>query len=79
MISNSDVIFVLFSFISCRAVLLWIIRALDSGQLLVPWCSVPAVAVPRLGDAMRWGQAVAVGQELDCLELLQGILPHSGG
>lgn len=58
-------------------VLLWILCDLDFGQLLVPCCSVPSVALPRLGNAMHWGQTVPVGQELDCLEVLQGILPHS--
>lgn len=64
-------------FVSCSRVLLWILRDPDPGQLLVPCCSVPAVALPGLGNAVCWGQAVPVGQKLDCLEVLQGILSHS--
>ncbi|XP_063264472.1 2-acylglycerol O-acyltransferase 1 isoform X1 [Prinia subflava] len=57
-------------------VLLWILRDPDPGQLLVPCCSVPAVALPGLGNAMYWGQKVPLGQRLDSLEVLQGILSH---
>lgn len=69
--------FIFFPLSFCSTVLLWILCDLDFGQLLVPRCSVPRVALPRLGNAVRWGQTVPVGQELDCLEVLQGILPHS--
>lgn len=57
-------------FVSCSRVLLWILRDPDPGQLLVPRCSVPAVALPRLGNTMHRGQTVPVGQKLDCLEVL---------
>lgn len=57
-------------FVSCSRGLLWTLHDPDPEQALVPCCSVPAVALPGLGNAMHRGQTVPVGQELDCLEVL---------